>query len=224
MKEILNLFLERSNPGEVPSVSTICWIRANSMSHRPSLQWGWEVRDSLECAGDSLALWPVSCPWMRMGCPRSSPCSVAQRIPCFGMGRDNTEFNPLYPPLSLQPMGILSILEEECMFPKASDMTFKSKLYDNHIGKSPNFQKPRPDKKRKYEAHFEVVHYAGVVRPGSCPSPTPSPGRDRAVLTFLLGTGALQHRGVAGQEQGPPERDSGVRLPEIPEQAPGLPL
>uniref|UniRef100_A0A8C9N017 Myosin heavy chain 7 n=1 Tax=Serinus canaria TaxID=9135 RepID=A0A8C9N017_SERCA len=61
-----------------------------------------------------------------------------------------------------KPMGILSILEEECMFPKASDMTFKSKLYDNHIGKSPNFQKPRPDKKRKYEAHFEVVHYAGV--------------------------------------------------------------
>ncbi|NWV67764.1 MYH7 protein, partial [Malurus elegans] len=62
-----------------------------------------------------------------------------------------------------KPMGILSILEEECMFPKASDMTFKSKLYDNHIGKSPNFQKPRPDKKRRYEAHFEVVHYAGVV-------------------------------------------------------------
>lgn len=51
------------------------------------------------------------------------------------------------------------------MFPKASDMSFKAKLYDNHIGKSPNFQKPRPDKKRKYEAHFELVHYAGVVRP-----------------------------------------------------------
>lgn len=60
-------------------------------------------------------------------------------------------------------MGILSILEEECMFPKASDTSFKAKLYDNHIGKSPNFQKPRPDKKRKYEAHFELVHYAGVV-------------------------------------------------------------
>ncbi|XP_063000994.1 myosin-7B [Elgaria multicarinata webbii] len=62
-----------------------------------------------------------------------------------------------------KPMGILSILEEECMFPKASDMSFKAKLYDNHIGKSPNFQKPRPDKKRKYETHFELVHYAGVV-------------------------------------------------------------
>lgn len=49
------------------------------------------------------------------------------------------------------------------MFPKATDNSFKAKMYDNHIGKSPNFQKPRPDKKRKYEAHFELVHYAGVV-------------------------------------------------------------
>ncbi|KAM9798824.1 myosin, heavy chain 7B, cardiac muscle, beta a [Syngnathus typhle] len=62
-----------------------------------------------------------------------------------------------------KPLGIMSILEEECMFPKASDTSFKAKLFDNHIGKSPNFQKPRPDKKRKYEAHFELVHYAGVV-------------------------------------------------------------
>ncbi|OWK03549.1 hypothetical protein Celaphus_00007918, partial [Cervus elaphus hippelaphus] len=61
------------------------------------------------------------------------------------------------------PLGILSILEEECMFPKASDASFRAKLYDNHAGKSPNFQQPRPDKKRKYQAHFEVVHYAGVV-------------------------------------------------------------
>lgn len=60
-------------------------------------------------------------------------------------------------------MGILSIMEEECMFPKATDHSFKTKLYDNHLGKSPNFQRPRPDKKRKYETHFEVVHYAGVV-------------------------------------------------------------
>uniref|UniRef100_A0A8C0G897 MYH6 protein n=1 Tax=Chelonoidis abingdonii TaxID=106734 RepID=A0A8C0G897_CHEAB len=62
-----------------------------------------------------------------------------------------------------KPLGILSILEEECMFPKATDMTFKAKLYDNHLGKSPNFQKPRIDKKRKYEAHFELLHYAGAV-------------------------------------------------------------
>ncbi|XP_078025810.1 myosin-7-like [Epinephelus lanceolatus] len=62
-----------------------------------------------------------------------------------------------------KPMGILSIMEEECMFPKATDNSFKTKLYDNHFGKSPNFQRPRLDKKRKYETHFELVHYAGVV-------------------------------------------------------------
>uniref|UniRef100_A0AAR2KTX4 Myosin, heavy chain 7B, cardiac muscle, beta b n=1 Tax=Pygocentrus nattereri TaxID=42514 RepID=A0AAR2KTX4_PYGNA len=62
-----------------------------------------------------------------------------------------------------KPLGIMSIMEEECMFPKATDSSFKAKLYDNHLGKSPNFLKPKPDKKRKYEAHFELVHYAGVV-------------------------------------------------------------
>ncbi|CAJ0949594.1 unnamed protein product [Ranitomeya imitator] len=61
-----------------------------------------------------------------------------------------------------KPMGIMSILEEECMFPKASDMTFKAKLYDNHLGKSNNFQKPR-NIKGKPEAHFALVHYAGTV-------------------------------------------------------------
>ncbi|NXV36540.1 MYH6 protein, partial [Rissa tridactyla] len=61
-----------------------------------------------------------------------------------------------------KPMGIMSILEEECMFPKASDMTFKAKLYDNHLGKSANFGKPR-NIKGKAEAHFSLVHYAGTV-------------------------------------------------------------
>jgi len=60
-------------------------------------------------------------------------------------------------------MGILSILEEECMFPKASDKTFLSKLYENHEKKSKNFGKPKPSKTAKYEPHFEVYHYAGTV-------------------------------------------------------------
>ncbi|NXP12059.1 MYSS protein, partial [Thinocorus orbignyianus] len=61
-----------------------------------------------------------------------------------------------------QPMGIFSILEEECMFPKATDTSFKNKLYDQHLGKSNNFQKPKPAK-GKAEAHFSLVHYAGTV-------------------------------------------------------------
>uniref|UniRef100_A0A8C5S8S4 Myosin heavy chain 3 n=1 Tax=Laticauda laticaudata TaxID=8630 RepID=A0A8C5S8S4_LATLA len=61
-----------------------------------------------------------------------------------------------------KPMGIFSILEEECMFPKATDQSFKNKLYDQHLGKSANFQKPKLVK-GKPEAHFSLVHYAGIV-------------------------------------------------------------
>ncbi|NWZ72102.1 MYH1B protein, partial [Acrocephalus arundinaceus] len=61
-----------------------------------------------------------------------------------------------------KPMGIFSILEEECMFPKATDTSFKNKLYDQHLGKYNKFQKPKPGK-GKAEAHFSLVHYAGTV-------------------------------------------------------------
>jgi len=62
-----------------------------------------------------------------------------------------------------KPMGILSILNEETMFPKASDKTFLAKLYENHMGKSNNFGKPKPNKALKMEPHFELYHYAGTV-------------------------------------------------------------
>uniref|UniRef100_A0AAQ4R436 Myosin, heavy chain b n=1 Tax=Gasterosteus aculeatus aculeatus TaxID=481459 RepID=A0AAQ4R436_GASAC len=61
-----------------------------------------------------------------------------------------------------KPMGIFSILEEECMFPKASDTSFKNKLHDQHLGKTKAFEKPKPGK-GKAEAHFSLVHYAGTV-------------------------------------------------------------
>lgn len=73
-------------------------------------------------------------------------------------------------------MGIFSILEEQCVFPKATDATFKAALYDNHLGKSSNFLKPKGGKGKGPEAHFELVHYAGTV---STPSAPP-------VDTFLL--------------------------------------
>lgn len=75
-----------------------------------------------------------------------------------------------------KPLGIFSILEEESMFPKATDKTFEDKLNNNHIGKSPHFLKPKlappkkvekgkePDQKPEAPlAHFSLVHYAGVV-------------------------------------------------------------
>ncbi|XP_014857945.1 PREDICTED: myosin-4-like isoform X3 [Poecilia mexicana] len=61
-----------------------------------------------------------------------------------------------------KPMGIFSILEEECMFPKSSDTSFKNKLYDQHLGKNSCFLKPKAVK-GKPEAHFTLVHYAGNV-------------------------------------------------------------
>ena len=65
----------------------------------------------------------------------------------------------------LKPMGIFSMLEEECVVPKGTDMTYKDKLLAKHLGKHPSFSKPKPSKS-KYEAHFELHHYAGTVAYG----------------------------------------------------------
>ena len=60
-----------------------------------------------------------------------------------------------------KPMGLLAILEEESLFPKATDQTFAAKLHDNLLGKCENFQKPNP--KPDPNAHFAVIHYAATV-------------------------------------------------------------
>ena len=61
-----------------------------------------------------------------------------------------------------RPMGILSILEEESLFPKATDKSFEEKMKTNLLGKSPTFVKPKPGGVDK-NAHFAIVHYAGTV-------------------------------------------------------------
>uniref|UniRef100_A0AC35TWR3 Myosin head n=1 Tax=Rhabditophanes sp. KR3021 TaxID=114890 RepID=A0AC35TWR3_9BILA len=63
-----------------------------------------------------------------------------------------------------KPMGIISMLDEECIVPKATDMTLAAKLSEVHLGKHPNFEKPRPPKGKQAEAHFAMKHYAGTVR------------------------------------------------------------
>ncbi|CAI4230313.1 unnamed protein product [Auanema sp. JU1783] len=63
-----------------------------------------------------------------------------------------------------KPLGIVSMLDEECIVPKASDHTYVEKLINQHLGKHPNFQKPKPPKGTQAEAHFAIVHYAGTVR------------------------------------------------------------
>merc|ERR1712038_2108368 len=63
-----------------------------------------------------------------------------------------------------KPMGLLAIWEEESLFPKATDDTFRGKLMDNLLGKPAcqNFQKPDPRAPDK-NAHFGVSHYAAMV-------------------------------------------------------------
>merc|ERR1719209_115666 len=60
-------------------------------------------------------------------------------------------------------LGLLAILEEESMFPKATDKTFQEKLNANCLGKSPAFIKPKPPKGNQVEGHFAICHYAGTV-------------------------------------------------------------
>merc|ERR1719434_560111 len=61
-----------------------------------------------------------------------------------------------------KPMCLLAVFEEESLFPKATDETFKNKLFDNLMGKCPNFCKPNP-RMGDPDAHFGVIHYAATV-------------------------------------------------------------
>merc|ERR1719249_198846 len=59
-----------------------------------------------------------------------------------------------------KPMGIRAILEEESLFPKATDKSFEEKLKAS-LGKLPVFLKPQS--KTDKNAHFAIPHYAGIV-------------------------------------------------------------
>merc|ERR1719392_452336 len=59
-----------------------------------------------------------------------------------------------------KPMGIWAILEEESLFPKATDKSFEEKLKAG-LGKCGPFAKPQS--KTDKNAHFAVIHYAGTV-------------------------------------------------------------
>merc|ERR1712168_393858 len=81
-----------------------------------------------------------------------------------GLDRANVDFGmALQPCIDMfeKPMGLLSIFEEESLFPKATDLTFVGKMMDNMLGKFPNFTKPNP--RPDPDAHFAVVHYAATV-------------------------------------------------------------
>merc|ERR1712180_510635 len=60
-----------------------------------------------------------------------------------------------------KPMAFLAIFEEESLFPKATDETFREKLMTNLLGKWTQFAKPNP--RPDPDAHFAVIHYAATV-------------------------------------------------------------
>ena len=60
------------------------------------------------------------------------------------------------------PPGILSLLDEECWFPKATDKTFVEKVV-KELGGHPKFHKA---KQLKGSSDFSIIHYAGKVRLG----------------------------------------------------------
>ncbi|XP_049330371.1 unconventional myosin-Va isoform X2 [Astyanax mexicanus] len=51
-------------------------------------------------------------------------------------------------------MGILDLLDEECMMPKGSDDSWAQKLYNTHLKKSAHFDKPRMSNKAFIMHHF----------------------------------------------------------------------
>merc|ERR1719195_44531 len=59
-----------------------------------------------------------------------------------------------------KPMGVWAILEEESLFPKATDKSFEEKLKAG-LGKCGPFAKPQS--KTDKNAHFAIIHYAGTV-------------------------------------------------------------
>lgn len=56
-----------------------------------------------------------------------------------------------------KPVGVISLLDEACMFPKSTHETFATKLF-HHFGNHQRFSKPR-----LAQTDFTVSHYAGEV-------------------------------------------------------------
>ncbi|VDN14993.1 unnamed protein product, partial [Dibothriocephalus latus] len=57
------------------------------------------------------------------------------------------------------PMGILSLLNDECKMPKASDSNWLARLVEKHLNRSPDFSQS----KLGARTSFQVRHFAEVV-------------------------------------------------------------
>ncbi|EYC06123.1 hypothetical protein Y032_0078g1203 [Ancylostoma ceylanicum] len=61
-----------------------------------------------------------------------------------------------------KPLGLLSLLEEECVVPNGSDQSLLQKLCTN-LEKFPEFKKAKPSQRCQHVRHFTIKHYAGSV-------------------------------------------------------------
>merc|ERR1711936_1115231 len=62
-----------------------------------------------------------------------------------------------------KPGGILAMLEEECIVPKATDQTYLAKMHKVHAGKNDSYKKPTPKETKQGGGDFILGHYAGNV-------------------------------------------------------------
>merc|ERR1712142_298943 len=62
-----------------------------------------------------------------------------------------------------KPGGILAMLEEECIVPKATDVTYLNKMHKSHAGKNKSYKKPTPKETKQGGGDFVLHHYAGSV-------------------------------------------------------------
>ncbi|XP_064594768.1 unconventional myosin-XV-like isoform X2 [Liolophura sinensis] len=69
--------------------------------------------------------------------------------------RDN---KPVLDLIASKPSGLLHLLDDECNFPKATDMSFLEKCHFHHTNNK-LYEKPRMQ-----DPEFSVIHYAGRVR------------------------------------------------------------
>merc|ERR1712142_111195 len=62
-----------------------------------------------------------------------------------------------------KPGGILAMLEEECIVPKATDVTYLNKMHKAWTGKCKAYRKPTPKETKQGGGDFILHHYAGNV-------------------------------------------------------------
>merc|ERR1711931_298340 len=62
-----------------------------------------------------------------------------------------------------KPGGILAMLEEEYIVPKATDQTYLAKMHKVHAGNNKMYKKPTPKETKQGGGDFVLHHYAGSV-------------------------------------------------------------